>query len=261
MTGERICVGFVTNWQNHSEAVLTIRPDLLSVLFGGAGQKAHQLLERTIRILNVRLSNSDEIENVTTHLSGIYFGNTEICHANSHADLLQVGKLMSSSLSTLAEPDSPDAADTIDSQPENSLPNRQFATRIKDLAITRNVNLAGYFNKEASLLSTRRTVRFGFLSNSLAAHFGLLQPTNMQRHVRNARGLIAELALAHRASGRNGLLVLGFPPLESATLTDKERSALSDYVEELSLESIEFKVKFVPTDNDVVACDALLAEA
>ena len=37
-TGERICVGFLTTWDGQSKAVLTVRPDLLSTLFGAARQ-------------------------------------------------------------------------------------------------------------------------------------------------------------------------------------------------------------------------------
>jgi hypothetical protein len=260
MTGERICIGFATHWGESAKAVLTIRPDLLGVLFGGAGLKAQQLLDKAIRILNGRLASGEGIQSLSSPFSGFYFGEVETCHANSHAELIEVGKIMSSSLSTMSEPDSPEGADEVDVRSDNSLPNRQFVSRIKDLAIARNVSLAAHFNKEASLLSKRRTVKFGYLSDSLAAHFGLLQPTNIQRHVRMARGLMTEVALASRHSGRTGLLVLGYPPLDGATLTDKERSALADYVEELTLESADYKVKFTAADNDIAACDALLSE-
>lgn len=260
MTGERICIGFATHWSESAKAVLTIRPDLLGILFGRAGLKAEQLLAKTIRILNGRLAAGESIQALSSPFSGFYFGPLEVCHANSHAELLEVGKIMSSSLSTMSEPDSPDGEDEVYVRSDTGLPSRQFVSRIKDLAIARNVNLAAYFNKEASLLSKRRSVKFGYLSNSLAVHFGLLQPTNIQRHVRMARGLMTEVSLASRHSDRTGLLVLGYPPLNGATLTDKERSALADYVEELKLESADYKVKFAAADNDIAACDALLAE-
>ncbi|MEN9671442.1 MAG: hypothetical protein RL018_1719 [Pseudomonadota bacterium] len=260
MTGERICIGFVTYWDHSAKAVLTIRPDLLIALFGGAGLKAQQLLVKAIRILNSRLVNAESIEKVSAPYSGFYFSEIETCYANNYEELVEVGKIMSSSLSTLSEPDSPDAVDDFDSRTDNNQPNRQFVSRIKDLVIASNVNLAAYFNREASLLSQRRSVKFGYLSNTLAAHFGLLQPSNIQRHVRMARGLMTEVSLAAKHSGRSGLLILGYPPLDGATLTDKERSALCDYVEELSLESADYNVKFFAATNDIAARDALLAE-
>ena len=260
MTGERLCVGFATFWESKSLAVVTIRPDVLNVLFGASGSKSQMLLEKTIRILNSRLASSNDIENIESPISGFYFGSVEACHVNSYAELLQVGKIMSSSLSTLSEQDFPDTEESVEVQSENSQPNRHFATRVRDLTIAKDISLAAYFNKETSLMTNRRTVKFGFLSDGLAAHFGLLQATSIQRHVRMARGLITELSLAARQSDRRGLLVMGFPPLDGATLTDRERNAFTDYLEELKLESAEFKVKFAATDSATKASEALLAE-
>lgn len=258
-TGERICIGFLTTWDRQSKAVLTVRPDLLSTLFGAAGAKAHALLERALRITSARLAEVPAIDTAEPPMTGLHFGSVETSHVNSLVDLIRIGKLMSSSLATMAEPDYPEAADAMDAGGEQSQPARQFATRVRDLVLERNARLAGCFNKEAALMAARRPVRFGFLSDSLVAQFGLLQPTRINSHVRLARGLIAELSLAKRAGGRSNLLILGFPPLASATLTDKERSAIADYTEELGLEAREFDVGFAAADSDAQACDALLA--
>lgn len=258
-TGERICVGLLTTWCGESKAVLTIRLDLLSAMFGAAGPKAHALLERAFRLTNARLVEAPEIEGAQPAMTGLYFGPVETSHVNSYVDLLQIGKLMSSSLATMAEPDYPESADLVEVGSEQRQPARQFATRVRDLALVRDKRLANCFNREATLMTARRPFRFGFLSDSLAAQFGLLQPTNINSHVRAARGMLAELSLARRASGRANLLILGYPPLASATLTDKERSAIADYTEELSLEAKEFEVGFAGVESDVHACDALLA--
>ena len=258
-TGERICVGFLTTWAQESKAVLTIRPDLLVTLFGAAGQNAQNLLERSFRIINARLNDHNALDEIASPASGLHLGSLEVCHANAYGDLLQVAKLMSSSLSTLAEPDSPDLADTLEERPEQSQPARQFAKRVRDLVSKRDMSLAGYFSKDAALMSSRRLTRFGFLSDSLVAHFGLLQPSNIRNSVRMTRGLITELSLAERASGRKSLLILGFPPLNSPNLTDKERQAIGDYTEELDLEAQEFKLGFAGADNDTDACNALMA--
>ena len=258
-TGERICVGFLTIWEQQYKAVLTIRPDLLVTLFGAAGGKAHGLLERTFRLLNARLADAPTLQVTAASFSGIYFGDVEVSHVNSYSDLLRVAKLMSSSLATFAEPDDSDAAETDDARPEQSQPARQFATRIRDLVVARNAALGACFNREASLMSARRRTKFGFLSDSLVAQFGVLQPSKMRDIVRTTRGLIAELALVQRASSRASLLVLGFPPLESPNLTDKERSIVQDYTEELSLEAKVFGVGFASADSDSAASDALLS--
>ena len=259
-TGERICVGFLTSWNEQNRAVVTLRPDLLVTLFGAAGQKVQVLLERGFRMMNAQLGSGRTLTEVTPPMSGLFFGAAEVCHANAYTELLQIAKLMSSSLSTLAEPDNPDSADEVDARPEQAQPARQFVTRVRDLAVQRDVRVASCFNKDVALKSSRRLTRFGFMSDSLIAHFGLLQPnSNIRNSVRMTRGLITELTLAERASGRKSLLILGFPPLASPTLSDKERDAIEDYKEELALEAQEFKVSFVGADNDAVACDALMA--
>lgn len=258
-TGERLCVGFLTVWDQSAKAELTIRPDLLVALFGAAGQKVQALLERSFRVLNAQLRERPVIEAATAPISGLYFGGIETSHVNSYVDLLRVAKLMSSSLCTLSDPDYAEGSEVGDSRSEQALPARQFATRVRDLTLRIDASLAGYFGKEATLMATRRSTRFGFLSDRLAAHFGLIQPSNIRVSVRMARGLITELSLAKRASGRAGLLIVGFPPLASPNLTDKERSAIEDYAEELGLEAAEFDVKFQGADNDRDACAALMA--
>ena len=257
-TGERLCVGLLTTWAGKSSATLTIRHDLLSAMYGATGPKALSLLERALRLINAGLIDAPEIEGTRPPMTGLYFGPLETSYVHSSADLVQVGKLMSSSLATMAEPDHPESADLVDARSEQPQPARQFAMRVRNLALLRDVRLAGCFNREASLMTERRVVRFGFLSDSLVAQFGLLQPTNINGHVRSARGMLAELSLARRASGRANLLILGYPPLASATLTDRERTAVADYTEELTLEAREFEVGFTAADSDVRACDALL---
>lgn len=259
-TGERICVGFLTLWNQEAKAVMTLRPDLLETLFGAAGPKVHALLSRGFRMLNAQLVKRESLTNIEPPMSGLFLGGTEVCHANAYSELIQIAKLMSSSLSILAEPDNPDASDDVETRPEQSQPARQFVTRVRDLAIKRNVDLANCFNKDVALKSKTRLTRFGFMSNSLVAHFGLLQPnSNIRNSVRMTRGLMTELTLAERASGRRSLLILGFPPLASPTLSDKERNAVEDYKEELALEAQEFSISFAAADNDSDACDALMA--
>ena len=70
---------------------------------------------------------------------------------------------------------------------------------------------------------------------------------------------MTELMLAERASSRQSLLILGFPPLASPTLSDKERDAINDYKEELDLEAQDLNIRFAGADNDIAACDALMA--
>jgi hypothetical protein len=64
--------------------------------------------------------------------------------------------------------------------------------------------------------------------------------------------------MAHKQSHRKATLILGHPPLESATLASKERLAISDYLADLSAEARQFDVSLAAVDNDTAAGEALL---
>jgi len=253
-TGERLCFAILTEWQGKRTAMAVLSADHLAAMYGANGPKAAALLERAVRLLDASLKEAS-IEQVLPPFSGMFLGPAEVAHSNDIAGVLQVAKIMSSSLATLNDPDT---ADTADQGAETRQPLRHFQTRVRDLVIARRPNLVNCFAKEASLSGARRPVRFGFLSNDLVAHFGLLQPTTIRTHVRTARGLFAELSIAHKQSGIKATLILGHPPLKSATLGENERSALHDYLQDLTEEAHEFGVELAAADNDSAACDALL---
>lgn len=253
-TGERLCFAILIEWQGKRSAIAVLGEDHLAALYGASGPKATALLERAVRLMEASLKEAS-IEEVSPPFSGVFFGPAEIAHSNDLAGVLQVAKIMSSSLATLNDPDT---ADTADQGVETRQPVQHFQTRVRDLVIARRPNLVNYFAKEASLPGARRPVRFGFLSSDLVAHFGLLQTTAIRTHVRTARGLFAELSMAHKQSGIKATLILGHPPIEGATLGDSERSALRDYLQDLTAEALQFEVELATADNDAAARDALL---
>lgn len=253
-TGERLCFAILTEWHGKRAAVTVLGTDHLTAMYGASGPKAAALLERAVRLLNISLEDIP-IEKVSPPFSGVFLGPSEVAHSNDLAGVLQVAKIMSSSLATLNDPDT---SETADQGVETRQPARHFQTRVRDLVIAKQPNLSNCFAKEASLTGARRPVRFGFLSDNLVAHFGLLQTTAIRTHVRTARGLFAELSMAHKQSGIKATLILGHPPIESATLGDNERAALRDYLQDLTAEAFQFEVNLAPADNDLVARDALL---
>lgn len=253
-TGERICFAILLEWQGQRSAVAVLRADHLSAMYGASGPKAAALLERAVRLLEASMKETS-IEQVSTPFSGVFLGPAEVAHSNDLDGVLQVAKIMSSSLATLADPDTADSADQV---VESRQPVRHFQTRVRDLVIARRPDLVNCFAKEATLSGARRPVRFGFLSSDLVAHFGLLQTTAIRAHVRTARGLFAELSMAHKQSGVKATLILGHSPLESATLGNSERSALRDYLQDLAAEALQFEVNLATAEDDAAARDALL---
>lgn len=261
-TGERFCFAIAYEWLGIRRVESILRPGILQAMYGSGGDRAEKLLDRIVRLCNAHVRDNDieSLPGILASMTGIYSGAGETAHVNDVSALLQVAKLMSSSLASLGEIDD-DALETAEPDRLIASPNKQFATRVRDLVISKRIELTPYFNKEATLMTTKRSVRFGFLSTSYAAHFGLLQPTGLPKQVRNSRGLIAELSIAAKQSGRKCTLFLGYPPLKSANLMDKERVAIQDYIEELGLEAKEFSVDFKAADNDQKVSEELLAEA
>jgi len=253
-TGERLCFAILTEWQGRRAATGVLSADHLAAMYGASGPKAAALLERAVRLLDASLKEAS-IEQVSPPFSGVFLGPAEVAHSNDLAGVLQVAKIMSSSLATLSDPDT---ADMADEAVETRQPVKHFQTRVRHLVIARRPDLANCFAKEASLSGARRPVKFGFLSTDLVAHFGLLPTTAIRAHVRTARGLFAELSMAHKQSGIKATLILGHPPLESATLGNNERSALRDYLQDLTAEALQFGVELAAADNDNAARDALL---
>jgi hypothetical protein len=260
-TGERFCFAIAYEWQGTNSVENILRPGILQALYGGGGDRAVKLLDRVVRLCKAHLSGNDldTLPNVLSAMTGIYPSETEVAHVNDVLSLLQVAKLMSSSLASLGEIDE-DASEAVTSE-QQAATSKQFATRVRDLVVAERIDLMTYFQREATLMASKRPVRFGFLSDSFAAHFGLLQLTSLSRHVRYSRGLITELAIAAKQSGRRCALYLGHPPLTSATLTDKERCAISEYLEELELEASEFSVTLKAADNDKTVSEAILEAA
>ena len=253
-TGERLCFAILTEWQGKRSATGVLSADHLAAMYGASGPKAAALLERAVRLLDASLKEAS-IEQVAPPFSGVYLGPSEVAHSSDLAGVLQVAKIMSSSLATLSDPDTADTADVV---VETRLPVRHFQTRVRNLVVARRPDLANCFGKEASLAGARRPVKFGFLSNDLVAHFGLLHTTSIRAHVRTARGLFAELSMAHKQSSRKATLILGHLPLDSPTLGTNERSALRDYLQDLADEALQFEVELATADNDDAARDALL---
>lgn len=253
-TGERLCFAILTDWQGERAAVSVLSADHLAAMYGASGPKASAFLARAVRLLDASLRETS-IELVSPPFSGVFLGPSEVAHSNDLSGILQVAKIMSSSLATLSDPDTGDMADQ---EVVTRQPLRHFQTRVRDLVIAHRPTLVNCFAKDASLSGARRAVRFGFLSNNLVAHFGLLQPTAIRSHVRTARGLFAELSMAHRQSGIKATLILGHPPLNSATLASNERAAIQDYIQDLAAEAVQFEVELAAADTDAAARDALL---
>lgn len=258
-TGERLCIGCLTDWDGVVHSHRFIRQDLLTAMYGAQAERAGQLIDKALRN-SLFLAKARGIDSDASPIGTIAFGEPNVLHANSEGEVVRAALLMASSLGTLSEPASLQAEDVA---ADGTQVNRQFITRVRDEVATVRPDLIGYFNRETTLKSKNSTVKFGFLSDRLVAHLGLLQVSRLAHYVRNARGLMAEVNLAHHARGGAGAacLILGIPPLSSPTLTIKERSSLEAASEELRLECEEYDVEYAAAESDIESAKKLISLA
>ena len=258
-TTERLCVGCLTEWKGQVHQHRFLRSDLLIAMYGANASKVSQMLDKGLA-LSTALAKSQGFEFLAAPFANLALGRVFDLHANAENELVRAAILMASSFGKLSEPATLQAEDLAE---ENTVVNRQFISRVRDRVIKLRPDLSNYFNKEAVLKSQASTVKFGFLSDKLVAHLGLVQVSRMQHYVRNARGLMSEINLAQNARGRTGnsCLILGAPPLTSPTLTDKERAGLEAVNEELRLECEEYSLGFAWTESDEQCADILISFA
>lgn len=255
-TDERICIGCLTEFAGNIYSHSFVRDDLLEAMYGKNASKARGMIEKILS--NARfIAQKKGLEEKIRPFSSAYFGDVQVLHCQTPNELTRAALLMSSSLGVMADPSSLQAEDIAE---ENTVTNRQFITRIRDEVSARHPDLAQYFNQEASLKSQRSTVKFGFLSNELVAHIGMLQMTNLAKQIRNARGLMAEVNLLHESRNRSGNagIILGIPTINSPLLNDKQRYALEGATEELRLECKDFRVEFHAAETDGEAANQLI---
>lgn len=257
-SGERICIGCVTAIDGKIKAHKAIKPGVLTALYSANGAPVEIMLDRGFSILN-RLAVTRSIASVDAPFYGTFLGDVAQAHVDTEQELVQVALLMTSSMCNMSDPGQLDEAEPASDGGKKV--NHQFITRVRTQVASLRPDLSPFFNVEAKMLTKKRPVRFGFLSDGLVAHLGLLQPGNLNGAVRNARGLMAEVRMAHIAREEQGAaaLVLGYPPLTSANLGSADREAIADSLEELRLEAVELGVAFASGDDDAKCAQELVA--
>ena len=257
---EKICVGCLTTFRGVTRAHLALKPGVLHCMYGEAGGAAENLLRKGFEMMNLLGATLDSNEMVSPFV-GTAFGAASAARVHTEEELVHVALLMSSSMCSISDPGQLDAAD----EPGDGAKgvNHQFITRVRQEVAAIRPQLAPFFNIQARLLSKKRPVRFGFLSDRLVAHLGLLQATGLNGSVRHVRGLMTEVRMAHVAREGQGSagIVVGFPPLNSASLGTKDRDAVRDCLEELSLEATELGVSFTSGDTDLACAQGLIEMA
>lgn len=259
-SGERINVAAFCEHNGQYIAKSLVREDVLRCMYGAAGDGVMRMVEGMIRALST-VAGSHGLEAALAAIPLANFSLTALraTWASDENDLLRQIVLMNCSLSVIADEPLPTSDDL--PTPERDI-NQQWTTRVKEAIQVLRPNLSLYFNGEAILVDGGMPVRFAVLTPRLAAHFGLLRPTQQNQGMEDARAKMWKLALAkERNPALVGALVFGTPKNNEITLSDKQRDRLASNVIEIQQEAKYRGVSLYSVHTVADAADAIVAIA
>lgn len=259
-SGEFISVGALYHHEGKSAAVPLFRIDSLRCMYGQAGDSAAEMLSSAIaQIAEVARSSGFEIARSASLIEALIVSNPRSAWAISERDLQRQIVLNHCSLSSLA--DTPESTATEHSTAEGDA-NQQWYTKVRAEIQARRPDLIRYFDREATIVDQGIPVKFGILTPSLAANFGMIRPHKLTADVDNARSKILKLKLAHqREPSLTTALICGTSRIDDITLSDKMLAKLQDNLRELDRESSNENVKFSQVYDVSGAADAAIALA
>lgn len=235
-SGERLNVAVLYQMDGEINYKTLIREDVLLCMYGEVGAGLYKMISSTIdTCAKVARSHGLSVAIEAVPLSNFILMQTQKTLAFSEQDFLRQIVLMNCSLSSIAD----EPAATADDQPTSEQEvNKQWTTRIRDAIQALQPDMVPYFNREAILVDDGVPVRFGLLTPKLAAHFGLLKPTQQNQGMEDARAKMWKLALAkERNSALITALIYGTPKEDDITLSDRQHKKLALNVKEIQQEA------------------------
>ncbi len=257
-TGERLMVGVVHQFSGQFEGKRIIRDDVLDCLYGQhASNGARRLIETSLDMM-AAAANAAGLGAVATPIMGLCPGEIRATEASTVGELLRTAALLYSSLSSLDKLDELEESDV--AAPEEV--NKRFSTEVRDIVVSRRPDLAEGFGKGWPLIDGGQTVRFGYFSPRIVAHFGVLHPVRQSSCVRDARARLWEISRAMElASIRTGALIWAVARLDDATLTPRQQAQTKTNIEEIEQEAGPHAIRLLPVHTAQEGASKLLEYA
>ena len=250
-SAERINVAAITDHDGQISGRVLIREEILRCMYGSFGEGIYRLIDSTVEAL-IAVGHRDGLEAALNSIPvrSLVATKIRLSSVRDENDLFRQIVLLNSSLSVLADEPAPSIDDL--PTPEGEV-NRQWTTRVKETIQTMRPDLGVYFNREAVLVEGGLPVRFAVLTTRLAAHFGLLRPTQQSQGMEDARAKLWKLALAkERNPALASALIFGTPTEDDILISDRQRDRLKLNVTEIRQEAASRQVTLreVHTVND-----------
>lgn len=240
-SGERLSVGALLKYGSAVFARPLIREDVLRCMYGTAGEGAFQMILATLKAVEgVAKQFGFLAARDAVPLASFSLMEARETWADSEYDLLRQIVLMHFSLSVLADEPAATSDDTPTSEREV---NQQWTTKVKEAIQARRPDLQACFNRELVLVEGSAPVKFPILTPRLAAQFGLLKVNAQSQGMEDARAKMWKLALAREKNADLAVaMVVGTPPLDDVTLSDRMQARFVANVEDLKREATKYDV-------------------
>ncbi|MCW3480595.1 hypothetical protein OL229_13695 [Neisseriaceae bacterium JH1-16] len=240
---ERLVVGILASCGSSDRAIKVIRDDVIDALYGEQSQGALALLSMAIdySTRNIRALLSSDVAQLP--IGNFSLGQAHHTAGNSLDEIILQAIQLGTSLSRL---DIMNVSDAQENAAQNENVNHQWATRLRNAALILRPDFSAYFNRSISFYEDGVPVRFGFVGQRTAAHFGVMRPHSLSASIKDARSKLWELKEARKNRSGDAALILGIPPTEDVTLTQSQRRNLTAGLRELTQEADEGITQIVP---------------
>lgn len=245
-TGERIMVGVAYSFGSEFRAVRTIRKDVLECLFGRSASGLVNLIDESIKVVQLVAAESRSLESVSSEVFGLIPGELRQTAASSAAEILETACLLYSSLVNLDKLDDLDENDA----PQQEDVNRRFGTEVRTEVLKVRPDLSSGFGATAQLIAGGQAVKFGFSSHRAIIHFTVLHPVRHNSSLRDARAKLFELQRAREISGiPHAALIAATPRQDDPTLGSKQRDQLRVNQIEIEKEADAVDMRWYPAHS------------
>lgn len=254
-TGERLMAGVVHQFSGQFEGKRIIRDDVLDCLYGQhASAGARHMIETSLTMM-AAAANAAGLEAVATPIMGLCPGKLRATEAETVGELLRTAALLYSSLSSLDKFDELEESDV--AAPEEV--NKRFSTEVRDIVISKRPELSDGFGKGWPLIDGGQSVKFGYFSPKIVAHFGVLHPVRQSSCVRDARARLWEISRAMElASITSGALIWAVPRIDDATLTTRQQEQIKINTGEIEREADPHGIRLLPVHTAYEGASKLL---
>lgn len=254
-TGERLMVGVVYQFGGQWDATRILRDDVLAALYGKAAEGARRLIDTALDMYRAAARAGDSLDNLGAAIGGLHPSELRRTQTLSVPELLRIAALQYSSLANM---DSLDDADDADA-PAGEEITRRFSADVRAHVSSRRPDLANYFGRTAVLVTGGDSVRFGYASTMLLAHFNVLSPVRHGSSMRDARGRLWELERGQRIGRQPRVaLVSAVPRADDPMLGDRQHNKTREMIHELAREADTAGVIFKTVHSAESAADEVI---